>query len=154
MRIYTCQFNNVAVSAVQDLFAITATASMAIKIHEIIIGQVTSTVIGNLRLSLKRMPSTVTAGSGGGAGTIQSINPSDAAATSTVRINDTVQATTSGTAQIIRSDIYNVLNGFIYLPPIEDRPIIKPSQAFIVSLDSAPGSAETMSGNIIFEELF
>ena len=154
MRIYTTQFAGVAVTAVQDLFALTATANMAIKIHEVVIGQITATVIGNLRISLKRLPSTVTAGSGGSTPTIIAINPSDASATTTVRANDTTQATTSGTAQILRSDIYNVLNGFIFLPPIEDRPIIKPSQAFIVSLDTAPGSSETMSGSIVWEELF
>jgi len=154
MRVYTMQFNNVAVTAVQDLLAIYPGASMAIKIHEVIVGQITATVLGNLRISLKRLPATVTSGSGGSAGVIQSINPSDAAATSTGRTNDTVQATTSGTSQIMRSDIYNVLNGYIYLPPIEDRIIIKPSQAFIVSLDTAPASSETMSATLVYEELF
>ncbi len=154
MRVYTMQFNNVAVSAVQDLLALYPGANMAIKIHEVVLGQITATVIGNLRVTLKRLPATVSSGSGGAAGTIQAINPDDSAATTTGRTNDTVQATTGGTAQIMRGDIYNVLNGYVFLPPIEDRPIIKPSQAFIVSLDGAPSAAETMSGTIVFEELF
>lgn len=154
MRIYTSQFNNVAITATQDLFNLSSTSSTAVKIHEVIVGQISATVIGNLRLSLKRLPATVTPGSGGGGALMQSINPGDIAALANVRVNDTTPATSSSATQIIRSDIYNVLNGFIYLPPIEDRPIIKPSQAFIVSLDTAPGSSETMSGTIVWEELF
>ena len=154
MRLYTVIFNNVSVAAVQDLISVTCTANMAIKIHEVAIGQVTATTIGNLRISLKRMQATVTAGSGGTAYTPVPINFGDAAATATARVNDTTQAISSTGAQIMRADIYNVLNGFLYLPPIEDRIIIKPSQAFVVSLDSAPGSAEIMSCSLVFEELF
>lgn len=154
MRIYTSQFSNVPVSLTQDLFNINVGSNMAVKIHEVIVGQISATTVGNLRISLKRLPSTVTNGSGGTSGTSQSINPSDVAATSNVRINDTSNATTTGTTQILRSDIYNIITGYMFLPPIEDRPIIKPGQAFIVSLDTAPGSAQTMSGTIVFEELF
>lgn len=153
-RVYTSQFSNVSVSGTQDLFNLSSTANMAIKVHEVAIGQVTATTIGNLRLSLKRLPATVTPGTGGGGALIQAINPSDAAATSNVRVNDTSPATTNSTAQVIRSDVFNVLNGYSYLPPIEDRPIMKPSQAFIVSLDTAPGSAEFMNGSIVWEELY
>lgn len=152
-RVYTMEFNAVAVAAAQDLLAIYCGASKAIKVHEVVLGQVTATTIGNLGLTLKRLNATVTSGSGGAAGTVVPINPGDAAATVTGRTNDTTQATAT-TTNVIRGDVVNVLNGYQYLPPPDDRPVIEPSGAFVVSLNTAPASSETFSGTITFEELF
>ncbi len=152
-RVYTMEFSGVAVSAVQDLLAIYTGASKAIKVHEVVLGQVTATTIGNLAITLKRLLPTVTSGSGGTAGTIVPINPGDAAATVTGRTNDTGQATAT-TTNIIRGDVVNVLNGYQYLPPPDDRPIVGLNEAFVVSLNTAPSAAETFSGTITFEELF
>jgi len=152
-RIYSIQFNNVSVSAVQDLMSLQSTSGMAISIHEVIVAQVTGSTVANLRLTLKRFSGAYSIGSGGSSVTPGKFNFGDAAATATGRANDTTQ-TTSGTAVTLRGDVYNVINGYQFLPAPEDRPIIAPSQAFVVSLDSAPGSAETMSGTVVFEELF
>ncbi len=154
MRVFSVQFTGVAVAAVQDLFDLLATTGMAFKVHEVRLGQITTASVGNLRVSLRRLPGTVTVGSGGATATPQKMNFNDAAATFTARTNDTAQATTSGTASIIVSDVFNVINGWLYLPAPEDRPIIAPGQALIVSLDSAPSASETMSGTIVVEELF
>ena len=43
---------------------------------------------------------------------------------------------------------------FLWMPPEADRPIIRPSQGFIVSLDTTPGAALTVSGHMVFAELF
>lgn len=153
MRVYTVSFTNVSVSAVQDLFGIYCGSSAAVELHEFVIGQITATTVGNLRLTLKRLPATVTAGSSGNAGTVNKSRSGDAAATATARINDTTQATTSGTAVSLRGDVYNPINGYQYLPAPEDRPAANPSEALIVSLDTAPGSAETMNGTVVFAEL-
>jgi hypothetical protein len=51
------------------------------------------------------LPATVTNGSGGGAGTVKPLVPGDAAASATSRINDTTQATTSGTAVDLWDDV-------------------------------------------------
>lgn len=152
-RVYTMEFSAVSVAAVQDLLAIYTGATKAIRVHEVVLGQVTATTIGNLGITLKRLLPTVTSGSGGAAGTLVPINPGDAAATVTGRTNDTTQATATST-NIIRSDVVNVLNGYQYLPPPDDRPVIGLSSAFVVSLNTAPGSVETFSGTITFEELF
>lgn len=152
-RVYTIEFANISVSAVQDLIAATATANMAFEVHEVAIGFL-STAIQNLRVSLKRLPVTVTAGSGGSAATPQKTNNGDAAATVTGRVNDTTQATTSGTPSIVRGDVINTVNGFLYQPAKDDRIVIAPSQAFIVSLDTAPSSAINVSGTLTFAELF
>lgn len=153
MRVYTMNFAGVAITAVQDLLMLLCTSASAIEIHEIVIGQISATTVGNLNISLKRMPATVTVGSGGNAGTINKNRSGDAATTISGRINDTVQATTSGTAVTIHSDVYNPINGWQFLPAPEDRPACNVSEAFVVSLNTAPASSETMSGMIRFAEL-
>jgi hypothetical protein len=152
-RVYTDQFNNVSIAAVQDMFDIQPGATIGVEIHEWVVGQVTATSVGNLRISNHRLPATVTTGSGGTAATPQKKNFNDAAAIHTCRVNDTTQATTSGTNSNLRGDIYNVINGYQYMPPPEDREQITISQAFIVSLDQAPGAGEVSSGTATVAEL-
>jgi hypothetical protein len=153
MRVYTMSFKNVSVSAVQDLMAVYCGASAAVEIHWFQFGQTTATTVGNLRFRLVRLPAAVTAGSVGSAGTINKARSGDAAATATGRVNDTTQATTAGTAVDVLADVYNPINGYQFLPAPEDRPAANPSEAFVVSLDQAPGSGETMSGTTCFAEL-
>lgn len=153
MRLYAVTFDNVAATAVQDLISVTATANMAIRIHEAAVGQIDLTTVSSLRVALRRLPATVTAGTGGNAFTPVKLQNGDAAATATARINDTGVATTSGSATVIVADTFNVLNGFLWLPAPEDRIIIAPSQALVFSLLTAPTSCH-ISGRVIFEELF
>ena len=152
-RPYSVGFSGVSVSAVQDLFSLLATANMAFEIHFIKLGQITQTTIGGLRVRLRRLPATVTVGSGGTAVTPAALLPSDGAATVTARVNDTTQASTSGTA-VDLPDTWDLPGGFLWMPPEADRPIIRPSQGFIVSLDTTPGAALTVSGHMVFAELF
>lgn len=153
-RVYNVGFHNVSVTAVQDLIAVYAGSTKAFKVHAVSLGQVTATAVGNLAISLRRLTSTVTVGSGGTTPSLLPVGPNDTAATVTAHANDTTQATTSGAVQYMVHDVFNVVNGYLYLPPEEDRITVGPGQAFIVSLDTAPGSAEAMSGWITVEELF
>jgi hypothetical protein len=153
MRTYTVGFKNVSVSVVQDLLCVYSGASGAFEIHDFTVGQVTATTVGNLRLTGRRLPATVTAGSGGTAPTPNKNRTGDAAATVTARVNNTTQATTSGTALDIVPDVYNPINGYQFLPAPEDRPACNPSEAFTWSLDQAPSGAETMSGKSTIAEL-
>jgi hypothetical protein len=153
MRVYTMTWGNTSVSAVQDLLALYMGSGGAAEVHEFVLGQVTGTTVANLRFSFKRLPSTVTSGSAGSAGTINKARSGDAAATVTGRINDTTQATTSGTAVNLREDVWNVVNGYQYLPAPEDREAANPSEALVVSLDQAPGSGITTNAGIKFAEL-
>ncbi len=79
--------------------------------------------------------------------------PGDAAATATGRVNDTTQASSSGTAVDLFATAWNTINGLLWVPPNPQRPpVIGLSGAFIVSLDTAPSSLVS-SGSILFEEL-
>lgn len=153
-RPYSVSFNNVTVTAIQDLIALYCGANMAVELHGLDIGQITGITVQNLRISVKRLPATVTTGSGGSATTPQKVMRGDAAATATARANDTVQATTSGTASTLLSDVFNTVNGYQFFWPPDDRPTFGLSEAAIVSLDQAPSSGLAMSGTLWLAELF
>lgn len=152
-RTYSIQFNNVAVAAVQDLLAVYSGASMVCELAGLVIGQITGTTVQNLRFTIKRLPATVTNGSGGNSATPQKMMRGDTAPTVTGRINDTTQATTSGTPSILHSDVFNTVNGYQFFWPPQDCPTIGLSEAGVVSLDAPPGAAMTMSGTLYVREL-
>ena len=154
-RIYTILFENVTVAAVQDLFCIKASATNGLMVHRISLSAGGVTAPAEMRVRLKRMPATVTVGTGGTAPTIQKISSvlQFAALSANARANDvTTQATTSGTAQIIATWQWNVLQDFLEVPPTEEgRWESAVSEAFVVDLAAAPAST-VMSGFIVWEE--
>jgi hypothetical protein len=152
-RLYSVGFSGIALAAAQDLIAVYAGASKIVAIQSVTLGQITGVTVANFRLRLVYLPATVTAGSGGGAGTVKPWVSGDAAATATARINDTTQATSGGTAVNLWDDVWNSINGFYWQPPVSARPpLIGLSGAFVVSLDGAPSSL-VANGNVVFEEL-
>lgn len=153
-RTYDIIFRNVAATAVQDLCAAYAGASMALEVISINIGQITQTSVELVQVSLKRLTATVTAGSGGGAFTPVLDSDTDAAATFTSRINDTTIATTTGTTAYLHADAFNLVNGYAWIFPPGGRPQCKLSEALIFSLDSAPAASRTISGSMKVRELF
>ena len=153
-RLYTVEFNNVAISAAQDLFSILATSNMAFAVHAIELGQKTLTAWEAREVTIQRFPATVTQGSGGSSYTPAKLGPNDAAATLTAHVNDTTLATTSGSAAILFARAWELLNGFFWMPPPESRPIVAPGQALIVRLGTAPSASMTGSGYCVVEELY
>jgi hypothetical protein len=153
-RLYSINFDQVAVSASQDLINITATANMAFKIHRIEGGQRTLSSWEAKPLRLIRFPATVTAGSGGSAVTPAKLNNGDAAATITARANDTTPMTTSGSSTILMARDFEFLNGFLVVYTPDERPVIAPSQGVALNLPVAPSASMTASFTIICEELF
>jgi hypothetical protein len=152
-RTYTINFRGVSISAVQDLCAAYAGASMGIEIVSLTLGQITQTSVEELQISIKRLPATVTNGSGGSSMTPTPDVDTDAAATFTSRINDTTPATTSGTAVYPHVDTWNLVNGYQWIFPERARPSCKLSEALVFSLDSAPAAARTVSGSMKVHEL-
>jgi hypothetical protein len=83
------------------------------------------------------------------------MNPGDAAATVTARINDiTTQQSTNGTAAVLFQREWEFLNGFIWVPMPDERPVIAPSQGLAINLPTAPSASMTVSGFAQIEELF
>src|SRR2546429_1425013 len=109
-RVYKTQFENVTISAVQDIFLLKAGSANGVELHQIDLSAGGVTSPAEIRLRLKRLPATVTNGTGGTAPTINAADSGDTkAATATVRANDTTQATTSGTAAVLQAHQWNVL---------------------------------------------
>ena len=152
-RVYSLSFKDVAVAAAQDLLGVTTSASVPIAIHSVTLTQKTLTAWEAKNVLFRRVPATVTQGSGGTTPTPRPMNANDTAAGGTYHVNDTTAATSSGTIVDIHSEEWNFLNGLYWLPPPEDRPIIRISEGFMVNLVTAPSGSMTSSGTIIFEEL-
>lgn len=141
-RIYSIQIENVAVSAVQDIFSLLSSSAKGFEIRQIMLGAIGQTSATEFRLSLKRLPTTVTQGSGGSTPTINKIDSlNGTASVVTAHANDTTQATTNGTAATLASFTWDVLLPFEYIPPSpEERPTAGVSEAIVLTLNAAPSS--------------
>jgi hypothetical protein len=154
-RTYAINFVNVSVSTVVDLISIKAGAANPLELHCIELSALAVATPSELSVRLKRLPATVTQGSGGAVFTPNPIDSGDTkVAAATTHTNDTTQATTSGTALILAAWGWNVLNPFIYYPDRNqlDNPKIQAGEALILDLSAAPGAAINLSGYAIFLE--
>jgi hypothetical protein len=152
-RLYSAAFSAVTIAAAQDVLAIYPGAGKIVGIQAVTLAQVTGTTVANFRLRLRYLPASVTAGSGGSTPTPRPWVSGDAAANATAHANDTTQATSGSTIEDLWDDVWNSINGFIWVPPIGSRPpVIGLSGAFVLSLDQAPASL-VCNGSVVFEEL-
>lgn len=104
-----------------------------------------------LSITLKR--GATTAGSGGGTFTaLKQSQTNGPAFGGTCRINDTTPAS-AGTIEEAYPDSFNVRNGWIYLPMPEERFIVDVGR-LVMGLLTTPADSLTMSGGIIFAELY
>jgi hypothetical protein len=144
---YSAVFEEVSVSAVQDLFEINAPSDAVVVVHGFEISQSSDTDSEMLNLLVHRA---TTSGSGGSTPTPRPMEAGDAAFGGTVEANNTTQGTEGNH---IHSAAFNVLNGYIWMPTPEMRPVISPSGRLVIELQTAPGDALTMSGVVYFEEI-
>lgn len=154
-RVYVANFDNVSIgTAVQDILSLKAGAANGVELHYIELNAAGVTSPAEIRMRLKRLPATVTAGSGGTAPTMNVMDSGDAkSATATAHANDTTQATTSGTPANLLVWQWNILLPFQYLPAPEDRPTIQPGEELVLDLPAVIGVATTVSGFIKWREL-
>jgi len=152
-RVYKAYFDNVTITAIQDVFSLKAGAANGVELHQVDLSAGGVTAPAEIRLRLKVLPATVTAGS---TGTAPVMSPADSgdtkAATATVRANDTTQATSSGTVKILQAWQWNVLLPWQYLPAPEDRDIIQASEQITLDIPGTPAST-VISGSITWREL-
>lgn len=152
MRYYDVTFENVSVSAAQDLVQITGATGKMMFICEMWVGCPTTTLPTGqgLRLRARFLPATVTVGSGGTVNiTPSKIDPGDAACSSTTcATNNTTRATTSGTAIVIYQNGVHLYQGERYRFPDAERPAIGPSEAFVFELLSTVSGTLTLSGGV------
>ena len=146
-RCYTVQFEDVTVSAVQDLFSLDAASDKPIELVALEFAQNTETgdaAEEQLRIKVTRGNTTV--GSGGTAPTPQPTSPNDTAAGFTARVNDTTQAS-AGTAVDLISTAFNVRVGYSWGPvPFGMGIWTSGTSLLVVKLLAAPADALDLSG--------
>lgn len=152
-RVYKTYFDNVTVAAVQDLFSLKAGAATGLELHQVDFTAGGVTAAAEIRIRLKRLPATVTQGSGGSVPVIGAADSGDTKASgTTVHANDTSQATSGGTIVILGAWQWNVLLPFQYLPCPEDRDTIQPAEAIVLDVAATPAST-VVSGFITWREV-
>lgn len=151
MARYVSVFEGVTVSAVQDLFSLLTPATCIAIIHKVTITDDSNSTTMQLNARWRR--GATVAGSGGSSVTPEPIQARDAAASCTVRANDTTQAGTGTIKTLGRSGFQLVGSGLIWLPTPECQLIIAPSTRIVLALTGAPGSSRTLSGEMIHEEI-
>jgi hypothetical protein len=144
---YSVTFEEVAVTAVQDLFEINAPADSAVRVHGLVIAQSSDTDSEQLNILVHRGS---TSGSGGSTPTPNPLELGNTAFGGTVEANNTTQSTEG---VFLHSDAFNVLNGYSWIPTPELQWEISPSGRLIIELQTAPGDELTMSATVYLEEI-
>lgn len=153
-RIYTGFFENVAITAVQDLFSVQVPADVLCRLWEFGIFQTSD--VGDaaeeiLRIRIRRQTGAFTVGSGGSAVTMVRAHEGDAATSLTVRANDTTPAL--ATFEDLPILGWNVRIPLEKLWTPESAPTFFASSELIIDLPAAPSDSLTTSGYITVEEL-
>lgn len=143
---YTVTFDNVAVTALQDLIAIVAHSARVARITGFGVSQ--STELGDvaeemLRIRIRSGQTTV--GSGGGAFTPVANDPTDQAAGFTARINDTTQASL-GTIVNHKYWNWNLRSPLDIILPEEQQIWLPAGRRATLELVANPADSVTMSG--------
>lgn len=155
-RMYALSYDNIAVSAAQDLLEVRAPADAALRVHSIDVSDCDSETNEQSRLRLRRGEGSVTAGSGGSTSNIAKtpLSKGDAAFGGTVgRNNTTALVAGSGTLVELGAFGFNWLSGFQWLPTPEARIDISPSDYLVVNLPTAPAASRNVSVTILVEEI-
>ncbi len=159
-RVYSCVFDNVAVTVTSDFFELNPAADKPIRLLALDIGQTNRTGDANedmLRWSLVRMTgATLTSGTGGTTPTPQPLNPGDVAFSGTAKANTTTPATTTGTTTQLHNSCFNTRVGLLWVPPPETLGLGIDSAGtgvLLVRLLEAPSASTTFSGTCYIEEL-
>ena len=153
-RVYSVNFENVAVAAAQDFFEISPADDHPVRILGLFLSQ--STELGDaaeemLRIQILRGHST--GGSGGSAQTPVPIDPGDPAAGFAAEVNNTTIAS-AGTALIAHSESFNVRVGMAtwWVPECAPK-ANQGNTTIVVRLLANPADSVTMGGTLYVEEL-
>lgn len=159
-RFYLVTFEQVAVTAAQDLVQITGATGKIYRIRRRWVGCTDTTIPTAQMISLRErfFTATVTVGSGGTTGiTPTRRDVGDAVcSTTTCATNNTTKATTSGTGSIINEIGVHIYNGYDepWLDaPMGVPPFVGPSEAYVFELLSTVTGTVHLSGGVEIEEM-
>lgn len=154
-RIYTVVFQGTVSNAGgdTDLIEILPADDKPIKLRGLLLSQISEvgdTAEEGLRVSVIRLPATVTGGSGGSAATPIPMDSADSAAGCACEVNNTTVATTSGSAVILAEMGWNIRNSPYewWAPDERFAPKAKQGEALLVRIQTTP--ADDFSGCFTF----
>lgn len=149
-RMYAVAFEEVAVTAAQDLIEIGAAAAKCVVLHSVVITQSSDsgdTEAEHLPVLFHR---NTASGSGGSTVTARPLDPGDAAYSGTAEANNTTQATEGNQ---VHAEAMNVAVGLHYRPTPEERITLGGGDFLAIELQAAPSDSLTVSGTAIIEEI-
>lgn len=156
-RMYTVIFENVSISAAQDLFELTPADDKPIRIWGLKLSNVGGTADAGdaqeelLRITINR--GTTTSGSGGSAPTPRPLAAGDSAAGFTAEVNNTTPSS-SGTNVVLDADGWNVRIPYLFWYTPETTPYCTQASTLLtVKLEAAPADAISCSGTLYVEEI-
>lgn len=150
--VYAVTFENVAVTAAQDLMSIIAADDRPCELLYVEIGNLTElgdTAEEQLRITIVRGNTTV--GSGGSAFTPLNTKEGGVAAGASARINDTTAAS-AGTPVNLYAGAWNIRMPFIWDATPERTIVVRGTSYLCIRLVGAPADSVTMSGTMYFAE--
>lgn len=153
MREYTVKIPPTSVSVAQDLAELVPGANKPIEIFGLELYQTSD--VGDAAekiLGVEVIVGNTTSGSGGTAPTPQPINPNDAAAAFTAKVNNTTQAS-AGSPSTVHSGGWNTRAGLALWWPTGSGPKASAAHSRIRIAQTAPGDAITMGGTVYVREL-
>lgn len=157
-RGYTVSFSGTLTNAGgdADLLEILPADDKPVKLVQIDLGQTSE--VGDaaeegLRISVMRLPATVTGGSGGSAPTPAPLDSADAAAGFAAEVNNTTVATTSGTAITLGEYGWNIRGPFCQVYPDDQmRPKAKQGEALVVRCQTTAADDLTIQATFTLQE--
>lgn len=151
-RVYTVSMTRVSVSGAITLLQIKAAAAVPLQIIRAVLGQSSSTTSTQQTVQINRKSA---------AGTVTSFTAltngpaTDPAASAVGGTSATgTNASAEGTdGNIIRQDVWNYLNGWTFMPTPKEYIFVDGGGIIGLKFPVAPGSALTVTGDMLFEEL-
>lgn len=151
-RVYTVQFNGVAVTAQQDFFEIVAAAGKNCRLLAAYLSQLTEAGdAAEEELLLLYKTGATTSGSGGSAPTPVPLNVTDAAAGFTAEVNNTTKAS-AGTIVTHHAEHWNVRMPYQLILPDKMQIELTGSRRFTLELATTPADSITIAGTLYVEE--
>lgn len=157
-RIYTVAFSATVTAAGTDtdLFELTPADDKPIRVRGLLLGQISEVADvaeEGVRISIIRLPATVTSGNGTST-TPQPIDESDSAAAFAAEVNGTTVATTSGTASTLEEFGWNIRSSPLerWWPDDRFAPQVRQAGALVIRMQTTLADDITAQGTVYVEE--
>lgn len=150
-RVYNVLMSNVAVTGAITLTQIKAGAAIPLQIIRASVSQSNSTTSTQLRIYLIRKSAAATVTSFTALLTGPTTDPAASAVGGTAATG--TNASGEGTdGDILIQDVWNYLNGWLYLPTPKEYPFVNGAGIIGLKYPTAPGASLTTTATMIFEE--